>query len=116
MNDKRATDVPFVIDDNHWSIVIGAGRGLWCGQVFDEEYGYSVALGFNDSAAYNIISAQMSRWLCGALRKGSDSNPDAVVIADHIKSMADDCERLNEIWVSAGKPAGGFENQPAWHA
>jgi hypothetical protein len=124
MNDKNHTsDTPLTLQDGDWYLEIPAGRKVICATTFDQDFGYSMLIAFDDGKGVNILNVEMARVLSKAIRerveeveRAGGSSGDSASAADFIDEASAECEHLNEIWIAAGKPAGGFEAQPAGHA
>jgi hypothetical protein len=110
-----ATDTPLTVTNGEWCFYCPPGRELVCGQIFDNEFGFRVAVRFLDSTKLISLSVEGARQVVVTMREDAD-NKDAQALAGALDRIADQCDRLNAGWAAIGRPPDGFDSQVAGRA
>jgi len=110
------SDTPIKMVNGDMFVTIDPGQRVVFGQTFEFGHGYRVAFGFDGSEQFNLLSVELARSVSDILRLAQAPGNDAQMIADHLSSVTDQVEQLNEYWAAMGRPIGGFEAEAAGHA
>lgn len=99
---NRIVNAPFMLGPKGWTLEIPEGSKIEWGHAFDAERGWRVMLGFKDGRMRNSFPAEDARDLAKSIRS---QGGDAPRLADALEEMADQVDRLQGLWIAAGRPA-----------